>query len=126
MTQRERKQRSKEKILVAAMAEFGTKDFDAVTMDGICFAHGISKGMMYHYVSGKDELFLQCVGHTFRLLARHVAREAQVLAGKSDFEAVRQYFISASRAGEKRVRERPAAPAKAFERADSAAAPAAE
>ena len=60
MTQQERKQRSKEKILAAAMAEFGTKDFDAVTMDGICFAHGISKGMMYHYVSGKDELFLQC------------------------------------------------------------------
>lgn len=97
MTQRERKQRSKEKILVAAMAEFGTKDFDAVTMDGICFAHGISKGMMYHYVSGKDELFLQCVGHTFRLLARHVAREAQVLAGKSDFEAVRQYFMGRER-----------------------------
>ena len=109
MTQQERKQRSKEKILAAAMAEFGTKDFDAVTMDGICFAHGISKGMMYHYVSGKDELFLQCVEHTFCRLAQHVAREAQALAGKSDFEAVRQYFMgreaffSASRAGEKRV-----------------------
>ena len=52
---------------------------------------------MYHYVSGKDELFLQCVEHTFCRLAQHVAREAQALAGKSDFEAVRQYFMGRER-----------------------------
>ena len=60
MTQAERQSQSRRKILEAAMDEFGARDFDAVTMEAICAGHGISKGMMYHYYTGKDELFLAC------------------------------------------------------------------
>lgn len=35
-------------------------------MERICGNHGISKGMMYHYYSNKDELFLLCVERTFQ------------------------------------------------------------
>ena len=45
-------------IFQAALAEFYTQPYDTVTMDRICSRHGISKGMMYHYFSSKDELFL--------------------------------------------------------------------
>ena len=61
MTQKERQDRSKEEICRAAMEEFGTLGYDKVTMERICGNHGISKGMMYHYYSNKDELFLLCL-----------------------------------------------------------------
>ena len=55
MKQRERQERSKNGIIEAAFEEFAEKGYDAATMDGICL-HGISKGMLYHYFSNKDEL----------------------------------------------------------------------
>ena len=61
MKQQERQKKSKEKILQAAITEFSASGYDKVTMENICTRHGISKGMMYHYYSGKDDLFLLCV-----------------------------------------------------------------
>ena len=58
MKQKERQERSRQEILLAAMAEFGTHNYEDVTMEGICTAHGISKGMMYHYYANKDAVFL--------------------------------------------------------------------
>ena len=57
-----------ERIQQAAMEEFGTHNYSDVTIDNICSRHGISKGMMYHYYSNKDELFLLCVERTFQEL----------------------------------------------------------
>lgn len=68
MTQQERQARSRAKIFEAAMDEFGTQPFEDVTMDAICSRHAISKGMMYHYYTSKEALFLLCVEHTFRAL----------------------------------------------------------
>ena len=75
MTQKERQDRSKEEICRAAMEEFGTLGYDKVTMERICGNHGISKGMMYHYYSNKDELFLHGVERTFSDLKAHVERD---------------------------------------------------
>lgn len=61
MTQKERQERSRKEIYQAALEEFGTYGYDKVNMERICGNHGISKGMMYHYYSNKDELFLLCV-----------------------------------------------------------------
>ena len=63
--QAERRQNSRREILCAAMEEFGTRGYGGVSIEGICTRHGISKGMMYHYYSGKDELFLDCVRQVF-------------------------------------------------------------
>ena len=46
MTQKERQERSRKEIFQAAMEEFGTNDYDQVTMESICTRHKISKGMM--------------------------------------------------------------------------------
>ena len=92
MTQAERQNQSRRKILEAAMDEFGARDFDAVTMEAICASHGISKGMMYHYYTGKDELFLACVGHVFQSLLKYVRHDAAALGKQAAFETIKNYF----------------------------------
>ena len=93
MTQKERQERSKEEICQAAMEEFGTLGYDKVTMERICGNHGISKGMMYHYYSNKDELFLLCVERTFTDLKSHVARGMKVLDGQAFLNAIKDFFM---------------------------------
>ena len=93
MTQKERQERSKEEIYRAAMEEFGTKGYDGVNMERICADHGISKGMMYHYYSGKDELFLLCAERTFRELTDYVAQGMDELEELDVTEAVKRFFL---------------------------------
>jgi len=93
MKQQERQERSKNLILQAAFSEFGASDLDAVTMDGICAKHGISKGMMYHYYANKDELFLACVQQTFQELQRYVEQQAEKLAGQAPEERIKTFFL---------------------------------
>ena len=46
MTQKERQDRIREGIYLAALEEFGTLGYERVNMERICGQHGISKGMM--------------------------------------------------------------------------------
>ena len=88
MTQKERQERSRKEIYQAALEEFGTYGYDKVNMERICGNHGISKGMMYHYYSNKDELFLLCVERTFQELRAHVERDMAHLSGEDTAAAV--------------------------------------
>ena len=58
MKQEERRERRIREIFSAAMEEFGTNGYENVTMDSLCTRHGLSKGVLYHYFSNRDELFL--------------------------------------------------------------------
>ena len=93
MTQKERQERSKEEIYQAALIEFGTLGYEKASMERICGQHGISKGMMYHYYSSKDELFLLCVERTFADLKAHVERDVAELIGQGILEAIKNFFI---------------------------------
>ena len=93
MKQKERQERSRQEILLAAMAEFGTHNYEDVTMEGICTAHGISKGMMYHYYANKDAVFLVCVEEVFRRLRAYIEMQAAVLAPLEPLERIRNYFV---------------------------------
>ena len=93
MTQKERQERSKEEICQAAMEEFGSLGYDKVTMERICGNHGISKGMMYHYYSSKDELFLLCAERTFTDLKAHVERDMGELDGQAFLDAIKNFFM---------------------------------
>lgn len=93
MTQEERQERSRQKIFSAAMAEFGSGEYETVTMDRICANHAISKGMMYHYYSSKDDLFLLCVEDTFRALKEYVETHAQKPDGQNTTETIRNFFM---------------------------------
>ncbi|MFZ9045909.1 MAG: TetR/AcrR family transcriptional regulator [Cyclobacteriaceae bacterium] len=53
---------SKQKIFDAALELFGTKGFASTSIADIVKAAGISKGLLYHYFSSKDDLLEQLVG----------------------------------------------------------------
>lgn len=93
MTQEERQKRSKETIYQAALEEFGANGYDHVTMESICSRHRISKGMMYHYYSSRDELFLLCVERTFSDLKTYIEQNGDQLAEKPPLDAIRDFFL---------------------------------
>lgn len=93
MTQKERQARSKAEILRAAAEEFGTYGYHDVTMESICTRHGISKGMMYHYYSKKDELFLPCVAAMLEQLKNYVEQHMDAPTEESSFQTIQKYFL---------------------------------
>lgn len=93
ITQKERQERSREEIYQAALEEFGSHGYDKVNMERICGNHGISKGMMYHYYSSKDELFLLCVERTFQDLKAWIERDMGALERQGTPEAVQEFFM---------------------------------
>lgn len=92
MTQQERQERSRQKILSAAMREFAAQEYDNVTIDCICTNHHISKGMIYHYYSSKDELFLVCVRDTFEKLKHFIEENSSRPDGQNIMDTIKQFF----------------------------------
>ena len=92
MTQKERQEHSRKEILQAALNEFGTYEYALVTVANICARHNISKGMLYHYYAGKDDLFLLCVGDTFEKLSEFVAKNEFLLQDRSALESLMAYY----------------------------------
>ncbi len=93
MKQKERQERSRQAIIQAAIDEFGNADFEAVTMDRICAVNGISKGMMYHYFSNKDELFLCCVSGIFQELWKYLVESMSIPPDEPIFESLKRFFL---------------------------------
>jgi len=52
-------ERTRAKILAAATVEFAACGFDGARIDAIVAKCGISKNLLYHYFSGKEELFIR-------------------------------------------------------------------
>ena len=93
MKQSERAQKSKMQILEAAMQEFGMADYTAVSVEHICKEHGISKGLMYHYYTGKDALFLACVSKVFDALAQYLCAHLSQIDTQDPRTRIRDYFL---------------------------------
>ncbi len=92
MKQQERQKNSKEKILQASMEEFSQFGYEKVTMDSICAKHKISKGMMYHYYSGKDDLFLLCVQEMYTMMQAYIEERISELKKKEALEALKGFW----------------------------------
>lgn len=52
---------TKEKILKAAVEEFGTYGYEGATVNQICQKYNVSKGLVYHNFENKDALYVCCV-----------------------------------------------------------------
>lgn len=65
MKQEEKTEHTKERILAAALEEFGTYGYSAATINAICSKHNIPKGLLYHNFTGKDDLYLACIARCF-------------------------------------------------------------
>lgn len=61
MKQDERTEITKDRILQAAIREFGTNGYAASSVNSICSKYKISKGLIYHNYDGKEELYLACI-----------------------------------------------------------------
>ena len=93
MKHQERQKKSKEKIFQAAITEFSASGYDKVTMENICTRHGISKGMMYHYYSGKDDLFLLCVQNMYQMMQQYLEENMAELEKKDALHALKEFWM---------------------------------
>ena len=64
---------SRQKIVDSALAEFGKKSYAESSLNNICTANGISKGIIYHYFKDKDELYLICIQECFNALMAYLS-----------------------------------------------------
>lgn len=65
MKKEEKTELTKERIIQAAIREFGTNGYDGSALNAICSGNKISKGLLYHNFDGKDDLYLACVSRCF-------------------------------------------------------------
>ena len=72
MKREEKNQLTKRRIMDNALAEFSERGYGASSVNTICAAQDISKGIIYHYFKTKDDLYLACVEECFQLLTQHL------------------------------------------------------
>lgn len=77
MTQEEKTNRTRERILTAALEEFGTKGYSEATMGEICSKHHIAKGLLYHNFASKEALYLACVSRCFDAVMEYLQQHSQ-------------------------------------------------
>ena len=91
MKREEKNAASRQKILTAALEEFSRKGYEGASLSTLCAEKEISKGLIYHYFSGKEELYLLCVGQCFEAFTACLAQAAEALHGSAR-EKLGDYF----------------------------------
>ena len=98
MRKQEKTQRTRERILKAALAEFGTKTYHSASVNSICSASGLSKGLLYHNFKNKDDLYLCCVALCYKNMMGYIReRECALGAPRADIQtllSIRQSFLT--------------------------------
>lgn len=98
MKKQEKTQLTRERILAAALAEFGTKSYDQASINAICSESQISKGLLYHNFKSKDELYLYCVSLCYQKMMAYIReKESACNTAESSIQqmmAIRQSFFS--------------------------------
>lgn len=61
MQRSEQKKQMKARIIQYAIDEFNEQGYISASMNNICTAANISKGIIYHYFDDKDDLYLACI-----------------------------------------------------------------
>lgn len=76
MKREEKVQLTRRKIMDNALKEFSARGYRAGSVNNIYDPEqGISKGIIYHYFSSKDELFLACVEECFERLRSYIEKQ---------------------------------------------------
>ena len=74
MKREEKTRRTYEKILGAAIEEFGCNSYDNGSLTTICNKNQISKGLLYHNFKAKDDLYLKCVEVCFQKMTDYLSQ----------------------------------------------------
>lgn len=91
MKREEKNQQTRRRIFDSALREFSHQGYGASSINTICSAEGISKGIIYHYFRTKDDLFLACVEECFSLLTEYLRKKMQSPQGDVT-EQLEKYF----------------------------------
>lgn len=73
-----RTERSKERIIRCAIMMLGEKGYDNFTISALCKTFNISKGLLYHNFSGKDEIFLCCVKICYEKMLNFLNKNSEI------------------------------------------------
>lgn len=79
-------------IVNAALKEFAEKGFDKASTNVIAKASGISKGLMFHYVNSKKELFLFLFDYCTEMIDKEYF-ELMNFKERDIFERLRQSYL---------------------------------
>lgn len=98
MRKEEKTQITRERILAAALDEFGTKGYDAASVNTICEKGHISKGLLYHNFKGKDDLYLYCVQNSYEKMTAALQQQPFPISNAEEslhtFLHLRQQFLT--------------------------------
>jgi AcrR family transcriptional regulator len=97
LTQAERRQRTRSRLIETARAAFGRHGFNGASLDHIAEAAGYSKGAVYSNFASKADLFLAVLDAHFQARAREYADV--VLDGRSaeqSYRAVARFRLEAA------------------------------
>lgn len=83
MKREEKNQLMWERIMDSALAEFSSQGYAGSSINTICAAQGLSKGVVYHYFKSKDALFLACVEACFQQLTACLRAEVEQAQGNA-------------------------------------------
>lgn len=94
MKQEEKSRKSRAHILTCAFAEFAAHGYLGASVNAICAAGGISKGLLYHHYADRDALYLSCVDKCFQDLTAALREGLDVHTVTPDqyFDARLRYF----------------------------------
>jgi AcrR family transcriptional regulator len=84
-TKRLRLQRERriERILTASQRLFSTQAYDAIAIEDLAAAAGMSKGLLYHYFESKRDLYVATVAHVLTQMAHFTDLSPDLHAGLS-------------------------------------------
>lgn len=94
MKQEEKNRKSREHILENAFSEFANQGYQGASINAICAAGKISKGLLYHYYADRDALYLACVDRCYHALAAYLAAHlhAETVTPNQYFDVRLAYF----------------------------------
>ena len=91
MKKEEKTELTKERILAAALKEFGEKGYYGASLNTICSA-GISKGLLYHNFENKDAVYLACMERCFARLTEYL-RSQEIGSDMRRYTDARLHFF---------------------------------
>lgn len=82
---------TRERIMEAAMDEFGSKGYSGASLNNIC-DRGISKGLLYHNFKNKDQLYLACIDRCLKKLTDFLMEKNTNMDIRKYMDARLQFF----------------------------------
>jgi len=77
------RERRIERILSASQRLFSTQAYDAIAIEDLAAAAGMSKGLLYHYFKSKRDLYVATVAHVLTQMAHFTDLSPDLHAGLS-------------------------------------------